>query len=277
MTRSSTKELFTPLDNPKRVFRSKRRLFKTPSLVESNSPKFDLFSDIEECSEEGTEEMTETIEQYMSKTREDYGSGVTRPKINIDTHFELKGQFLKELCDNTFSGSEHEDANEHIEKVWRLNLTRAFFRAWERSKELLMKCPQHYLTDMQEVILVYNGLDVPTRQILNSKDWTNEQSLARKRIRKSAQLNGKESNGPFQSISTAKADSTGIRRIGSGLYVTSDSQISNIFFETVPFPGRLHDYCCDEWKEARELEILETYLIGTTLHDNTLPQKEKDP
>ncbi|GJS16990.1 hypothetical protein Tco_0411462 [Tanacetum coccineum] len=43
------------------------------------------------------------------------------------------------------------------------------FRDWERFKELLMKCPQHYLTDMQEVILFYNGLDVPTRQILNSK------------------------------------------------------------------------------------------------------------
>nr|GEY29688.1 hypothetical protein [Tanacetum cinerariifolium]GEY30561.1 hypothetical protein [Tanacetum cinerariifolium] len=49
------------------------------------------------------------MEQYMSKTREDYGSGVTRPSINQDTHFELKGQFLKELRDNTFSGSEHED------------------------------------------------------------------------------------------------------------------------------------------------------------------------
>ncbi|GKE37292.1 hypothetical protein Tco_1460697 [Tanacetum coccineum] len=32
-----------------------------------------------------------------------------------------------------------------------------------------MKCPQHYLTDMQEVILFYNGLDVPTRQILDLK------------------------------------------------------------------------------------------------------------
>ncbi|GKB51739.1 hypothetical protein Tco_0902492, partial [Tanacetum coccineum] len=43
------------------------------------------------------------------------------------------------------------------------------FCAWEGFKELLMKCPQHYLTDMQEVILFYNGLDVPTRQILDSK------------------------------------------------------------------------------------------------------------
>ncbi|GJW14792.1 hypothetical protein Tco_0018925 [Tanacetum coccineum] len=61
--------------------------------------------------------MTETMEQYMSKTRGDYGSGITRPTINQDTHFELKRQFLKELRDNTFSGSKHEDANEHIEKV----------------------------------------------------------------------------------------------------------------------------------------------------------------
>ncbi|GJX70163.1 hypothetical protein Tco_0307334 [Tanacetum coccineum] len=61
--------------------------------------------------------MTETMEQYMSKTRENYGSGVTRPTINQDTPFELKGQFLKELRDNTFSGSEHEDSNKHIEKI----------------------------------------------------------------------------------------------------------------------------------------------------------------
>ncbi|GJY18298.1 hypothetical protein Tco_0389789 [Tanacetum coccineum] len=45
----------------------------------------------------------------------------------------------------------------------------SLFRAWERFKELLMKYPQHYLTDMLEVILFYNGLDVPTRQILDSK------------------------------------------------------------------------------------------------------------
>nr|GEU39581.1 RNA-directed DNA polymerase, eukaryota, reverse transcriptase zinc-binding domain protein [Tanacetum cinerariifolium] len=57
------------------------------------------------------------MEQYMSKTREDSRSGVTRPAINQDTQFELKGQFLKELHDNTFSGLEQEDANEHIEKV----------------------------------------------------------------------------------------------------------------------------------------------------------------
>ncbi|GKA75137.1 retrovirus-related pol polyprotein from transposon TNT 1-94 [Tanacetum coccineum] len=144
--------------------------------------------------------MTKTMEHYMSETRENYGSGVTRPMINQDTPFELKGQFLKELRDNTFSGSEHEDANEHIKKVLEIvdlfhipkclnkyyppacttkkmeeinnfqqEPDESLFQALERFKELLMKCPQHYLTDMQEVILFYNGLDVPTRQILDSK------------------------------------------------------------------------------------------------------------
>ncbi|GJV44449.1 retrovirus-related pol polyprotein from transposon TNT 1-94 [Tanacetum coccineum] len=131
----------------------------------------------------------------------------------------MKGQFLKELWENTFSGSDNEDANEHIEKVLKIvdlfhvpnitvdqlmlrvfpiSLTRAashwlrnkptgsikiwedlktkflnkycppgrtskkmeeinnfqqepdetLFQAWERFKELLMKCPQHYLTEM---------------------------------------------------------------------------------------------------------------------------------
>ncbi|GJS58488.1 hypothetical protein Tco_0653272 [Tanacetum coccineum] len=61
--------------------------------------------------------MTKTMEQYMSKTRANYGSGIARPRIEDKDSFELKGQFLKELRDNTFIGSDHEDANEHIEKV----------------------------------------------------------------------------------------------------------------------------------------------------------------
>ncbi|GJR93482.1 hypothetical protein Tco_0265656 [Tanacetum coccineum] len=88
------------------------------SLDESRSPDFDLFSDQEEYSEEEVAEtMAKTMEQYICKTQADYGSGIARPKIEDKDSFELKGQFLKELRDNTFSGSDHEDANEHIEKV----------------------------------------------------------------------------------------------------------------------------------------------------------------
>ncbi|GKE64747.1 hypothetical protein Tco_1518908 [Tanacetum coccineum] len=117
MTRSSTNELFTPFKDPEQEFRSSRKHFKTLSLDELRSPDFNLFSDQEYSEEEVAETMAETMEQYMSKTRADYGSGVARPKIEDKDNFELKGQFLKELRTNTFSGSDHEDANEHIEKV----------------------------------------------------------------------------------------------------------------------------------------------------------------
>ncbi|GKC87751.1 hypothetical protein Tco_1148400 [Tanacetum coccineum] len=56
----------------------------------------------------------------MSKTRADYRSGVARPKIEDKDNFELKAQFLKELRTNTFSGSDHEDANKHIEKFFKI-------------------------------------------------------------------------------------------------------------------------------------------------------------
>ncbi|GJQ89457.1 uncharacterized mitochondrial protein-like protein [Tanacetum coccineum] len=89
----------------------------TLSLDELRSPDFNLVSDQEYSGEEVAETMAETMEQYMSKTRADYGSGVARPKIENKDNFELKGQFLKELRTNTFSGLDHEDANKHIEKV----------------------------------------------------------------------------------------------------------------------------------------------------------------
>nr|GEX65326.1 hypothetical protein [Tanacetum cinerariifolium] len=196
MTRSSTTKLVTPFKEPEREFQSSRKLVRTRSIA--------------------------------------------MPKIDEKAHIELKGQFLKELRDNTFNGADNEDVSKHIEKildivdlfhipkvtpdqimlqVFPMSLTGAvsrwlrnepagsiktletlkkkflskyclpartakkikeinnfqqdpdktLYQAWECFKELLLRCPQHYLTNMQEVILFYKGLDVPTRQILDSK------------------------------------------------------------------------------------------------------------
>nr|GEV55121.1 hypothetical protein [Tanacetum cinerariifolium] len=92
MTRSSTKELSIPFKDLEREFRLSRKHFQTLSLDKSRSTDFDLFSDQEEYSEiEVTETMAETMEQYMSKTRADYESGVARPKIEDKDNFEPKG------------------------------------------------------------------------------------------------------------------------------------------------------------------------------------------
>lgn len=116
MTRSSTKNLIKPFEDPERAFHSLRKLFNTKSSDLSSSSELDYFS--EEEVEVITETMAEpTMEEYMNKTRADFSSGIARPKLDDGAKFELKGQFLKELRDNDFSGSEHEDANEHVEKI----------------------------------------------------------------------------------------------------------------------------------------------------------------
>ncbi|GKD04282.1 homeodomain-like protein, partial [Tanacetum coccineum] len=164
VTRSSTNELFTPYKEPKQEFQSSRRHLKTLILDELRSPDFNLLSDEEYSEEKEEEEMAETMEQYMSKTRTDYGSGVTRPKIYNKDQLELKGQFLEELQENTFSGSDSEDANEHIEKV--LEIVDLFYVPNIIIDQLML----------QEVILFYNGLDVPTRQILDSRGISTQTS-----------------------------------------------------------------------------------------------------
>ncbi|GJT58831.1 reverse transcriptase domain-containing protein [Tanacetum coccineum] len=258
---------------------SSRRHLKTLSLDELRSPDFNLFSDQEYSKEEVAETMAETMEQYMSKTQARYGSGVTRPKTKEKDNFELKGQFLKELRTNTFSGLYHEDANEHIKKVLKivdlfyiLNITinqvmlRAFpmyltgaashwlrneptgsiatwdglktkslnkycpparttkkmeeinnfqqepdenlYKAWERFKEFLMKCPQYYLTEMQEVILFYNGLGIPTRQILDLRGAIPSKTVADAKIaiQEMAEYSQKWHNRTYRLRSTETSD-----------------------------------------------------------------------
>ncbi|GJR69340.1 putative reverse transcriptase domain-containing protein [Tanacetum coccineum] len=83
-----------------------------------------------------------------------------------------------------------------------------FFQACERFKKLLMKYPQHYLTKMQEVILFYNGLDVPTRQILDSRGVvpTMTAADAKKAIQEMAKYSQKWHNGTSRGKSTETSD-----------------------------------------------------------------------
>nr|GEY68367.1 hypothetical protein [Tanacetum cinerariifolium] len=91
MTMSSTMELFKPFENPEREFSSSRKIVKTTSLDKLSSSKFNLFSNLEEHSEEevaGT--MTKTMKEYMCKTRGDYGSGVIPTKIVVDAKVAIQ-------------------------------------------------------------------------------------------------------------------------------------------------------------------------------------------
>ncbi|GJU21091.1 retrovirus-related pol polyprotein from transposon TNT 1-94 [Tanacetum coccineum] len=87
-----------------------------------------------------------------------------QPSGSITTWEILKTNFLNKYCPPARTTKKIEEINNFQKEA-----NKSLFRVWESFKELLMKCPQHYLTDMQEVILFYNGLDVPTRQILDPK------------------------------------------------------------------------------------------------------------
>ncbi|GJU07786.1 retrotransposon protein [Tanacetum coccineum] len=114
MTRSSTKELITPFENPKSVFRSKRRLFETPVLVESSSPELDLFSDIEEHSEKET---TEIMTRWPRN----------EPSGSITNWETLKIKFLNNYCP-------HARTTEKIEEInnFQQEPDESLFRAWEK-------------------------------------------------------------------------------------------------------------------------------------------------
>ncbi|GJZ78835.1 hypothetical protein Tco_0643672, partial [Tanacetum coccineum] len=59
--------------------------------------------------------MEPTMEEYVNKTRGDYYSGITKTMINGKAAYELKRKFLNDLRNNAFSGTNREDAVEHIE------------------------------------------------------------------------------------------------------------------------------------------------------------------
>nr|GEX28630.1 hypothetical protein [Tanacetum cinerariifolium] len=88
------------------------KLLKTLSLDESRLPEFYLFSDLEEYSEEEVAEtMLETIEQYMSKTRADYGSTSSiRSTKNFDGLAAIQAQLnnlgkeIKKVNEKVYAG-----------------------------------------------------------------------------------------------------------------------------------------------------------------------------
>ncbi|GKD33199.1 hypothetical protein Tco_1248708 [Tanacetum coccineum] len=106
------------------------------------SPQYAVSTGQNRCQNDKTE--NENEKSVKEKTNQSQKSKIQSQPKSIPTNSKSKASPFKQEPDETL------------------------YQAWERFKELFMKCPQHYLTEMQEVILFYNGLDVPTRLILDS-------------------------------------------------------------------------------------------------------------
>ncbi|GJT03317.1 zinc knuckle CX2CX4HX4C containing protein [Tanacetum coccineum] len=57
------------------------------------------------------------MEQYLALTRRNQAPGMVKPEIRGNIIFEIKSQFMRELREDTFSGSKNNDAHEHVERV----------------------------------------------------------------------------------------------------------------------------------------------------------------
>ncbi|GJX85130.1 retrovirus-related pol polyprotein from transposon TNT 1-94 [Tanacetum coccineum] len=128
---------------------------------------------------------------------------INEPTGSIKTWEDLKTKFLNKFCPLGRTAKKMEEINNFQQEP-----DETLYQACERFKELLMKCPQHYLTKMQEVILFYNGLDVPTRQILDSKGvvLTKTAADAKTAIQEMAEYSQKWHNGTSRGISTETSD-----------------------------------------------------------------------
>ncbi|GJS75031.1 la-related protein 1B-like protein [Tanacetum coccineum] len=110
MTRNSNTKIFTPFANPERQFQARKDT--TPISVHNiysfyeSEPSDAEFKEIGEVDIE-----TLTMEQYLALYCGGTRRGVRKPEIEGNVDFEIKGQFLRELRDNTFSGNENEDAS----------------------------------------------------------------------------------------------------------------------------------------------------------------------
>ncbi|GJV46174.1 reverse transcriptase domain-containing protein [Tanacetum coccineum] len=101
---------------------------------------------------------------------------------------------------------------------------------------------------MQEVILFYNGLGIPTRQILVLRGAIPSKIVADAKERgfgclpSSIEANSRDQVKSI--LTTIEADSCPIRRIGSSQYVVSTEQNRTLMYETrkttIPFPSRLN-------------------------------------
>ncbi|GJV05606.1 hypothetical protein Tco_1343262 [Tanacetum coccineum] len=60
-------------------------------------------------------EMKSTMKGFATNDKADYYSGITSITVNGKNAYELKGKFLDDLHNNAFSGTNGEDAVEHIE------------------------------------------------------------------------------------------------------------------------------------------------------------------
>ncbi|GJY56539.1 hypothetical protein Tco_0455654 [Tanacetum coccineum] len=120
-----------------------------------------------------------------------------------------------------------------------------------------MKCPRYYLMEMREVILFYNGLGIPTRQILDSRGVIPSKTVADAKvaIQEMAEYSQKWHNRTSSSRSTQTSD--GLEAI--------QAQLNNLGREIKKSEGK--SLCCSSWMRTMQ---------RTPLHQRLPTQRRRE-
>ncbi|GJU70043.1 hypothetical protein Tco_1256302 [Tanacetum coccineum] len=249
------------------------------SLDELRSPDFNLLSDQEYSEEEVAETMTETMEQYMSKTRTDYGSRVARPKIKEKIILDSRGvvptktaadakkviQEMAEYSQKWHNETSRGRSTETFDGLAAIqaqlnNLEREIKKVNEKVYVAQLGCEQckgpHYAKDCP---LKEDG------KTLEEAYYT-------------------QFGGPFQGggyrVTAPGFYQRNNANPSSPQYAISTGQNRILMYETrqttIPFPSRLNGYYCDGKKGSYGPQFSEAYFKASYI-DESIPQKKKDP
>ncbi|GJR03073.1 reverse transcriptase domain-containing protein [Tanacetum coccineum] len=124
----------------------------------------------EEMSNAGQPETT--IDEYLTKVRDDSGPGIVKPSFEENIKFEFRGQCIDELKENIFLGSMNEDPHKHISNITDIiNIFHSprLSRDQEWFNESLYNCPEHKINEHKQLQIFYQGLDTETRRKVDFK------------------------------------------------------------------------------------------------------------
>ncbi|GJX87818.1 hypothetical protein Tco_0339832 [Tanacetum coccineum] len=134
-----------------------------------------------------------------------------------------------------------------------------------------MKCPQHYLTEMQEVILFYNGLDILTRQILDSRGVipTKTAEDAKKAIQEMAEYSQKWHNGTSRERILEDMDAYRDERMGN--VIVGEPFLRKVGIKARRFDGMITIYNGDDEVTYQMVRSLPRFKNYTNEQCNKIP------
>ncbi|GJU06689.1 hypothetical protein Tco_1123119 [Tanacetum coccineum] len=242
-----------------------------------------------------------------------------KPSGSIKTWEGLKAKFLSKYCPPSRTAKKMKEINNFQQEP-----DETLYQAWEIFKELLMKYPQHYLTEMQEVILLYNGLEVLTKQIIDSKGAipTKTAADAKVAIQEMVEYSQKWHNKTYKTRSTKTFDGLAaiqaqlnnlgreIKKVNEKVYSAQvgcelwgkyraaalgfyqrnnanplyqerrqsmEESLSKFMNESAKRHEENSNLIKEKKKGSYGPKYLDAYSVRTTLRNDALPRKEKDP